>query len=521
MRIRLRSELTAGMSARMLADVIMINVALVVALAMRFSVTFLIHSHSTVVDYEREFSTYVEAYWHNAPVLTVICLAVFGFCGFYTYGRSYQGRYKAVVISQAVVQSYLIFGFLTYFLWDGLSLTQVPRSAVVLSFLFNLGLCLGSRTWTFLWERVIRPDREVRLRGNGAVRNVLVIGGAGYIGSALLPKLLEQGYRVRVLDLFLYGSDPIANVANHPRLELIRGDFRHVDQIVRAMRGMDAVVHLGAIVGDPACDLDETVTINVNLGATQMIAQVAKATGIRRFVFASTCSVYGANDDILDERSEVKPISLYGQTKLAAERGLQSMADANFTPTILRFGTIYGLSGRTRFDLVVNLLAAKGKIDGQITVFGGSQWRPFVHVDDAALGVFKALETPLAIAGNQIFNVGSDEQNRTIRQIGELIHEQLPAADLIVEENDVDKRNYRVSFAKIRNQLGFEPSWTLENGIRQVVEAVASGDVQDYRDAKYSNVKFLSESGAIEIISVDDDWSRELNESRTSPQYAT
>lgn len=284
---------------------------------------------------------------------------------------------------------------------------------------------------------------------------------------------------------------------------------------------MDAVVHLGAIVGDPACDLDETVTINVNLGATQMIAQVAKATGIRRFVFASTCSVYGANDDILDERSEVKPISLYGQTKLAAERGLQSMADANFTPTILRFGTIYGLSGRTRFDLVVNLLAAKGKIDGQITVFGGSQWRPFVHVDDAALGVFKALETPLAIAGNQIFNVGSDEQNRTIRQIGELIHEQLPAADLIVEENDVDKRNYRVSFAKIRNQLGFEPSWTLENGIRQVVEAVANGDVQDYRDAKYSNVKFLRESGAIEIISVDDDWSRELNESRTSPQYAT
>lgn len=514
-----RFRVTQAMAARMLADAAMVVLSLIAALAIRFSIEVAFTPTESGLAKVHEF--YINAFLNNVWLLAPLSLLLYGINGFYTYGRAYQGRYKVLVISQAVTQSYLIFAFLTYLFSPSLGLVEIPRGALLLAWIINLVIGVLSRTWTFMWERVIRPEREARIRNNKpAGRNVLVIGGAGYIGSALLPKLLNRGYRVRVLDLFLYGMEPISSIAKHPNLELVHGDFRHVDKVVEVMRDMDAVIHLGAIVGDPACDLDQRVTIDVNLGATQMIAQVAKASGISRFIFASTCSVYGACDEILDEKSEVKPISLYGNTKLAAERGLQSMADGTFTPTILRFATIYGLSGRTRFDLVVNLLAAKAKTEGKITVNGGNQWRPFVHVDDAALGVFKALEAPLSLVGNEVFNVGSDSQNRTISRIGEMIHEQVFTAELLLDETATDKRNYRVSFSKIHNTLNFEPQWTIERGILQVIEAVATGDVKDYRDAKYSNVKFLSESGAIEIIRVDDDWSRSLRSTSAVPAFA-
>ena len=514
-------QMTRAMAARMAADAVMINLAVMISLAIRFAFQFVTRAGQIPLNVGQTLQTYLLVYAHNALLLTVVALTVFSLLGFYTYGRNYGSRYKTLVIVQGVTLSYLIFGFVTYFLWDLVGLMQVPRTALLLAFAFNLWFTLASRTWTALWERVIRPERELRLRDNIRTgRNVLVIGGAGYIGSALLPKLLEKGYRVRVLDLFLYGTEPIRDVADHPNLELIDGDFRHVDKIVLAMRDMDAVIHLGAIVGDPACDLDQSLTVDINLVATKMIAQVAKASGISRFIFASTCSVYGAGDETLDERSELNPVSLYGRTKLAAERGLQSMADDTFTPTLIRFATIYGLSGRTRFDLVVNLLTAKAKIEGQITIFGGSQWRPFVHVDDAALGVFTILEAELPLVANQVFNVGSDAQNYTIEEIGQLIHEQIFSAELILDENSPDKRNYRVSFRKIHDMLEYEPKWTVEDGIRQVAEAVASGAVQDYREAKYSNVKFLRDAGAIEIVQNDDDWSRELDEPEASPEIA-
>jgi nucleoside-diphosphate-sugar epimerase len=346
------------------------------------------------------------------------------------------------------------------------------------------------------------------VHGNGetTARRVMVIGGGGYIGSALLPKLLDKGYYVRVLDLMIFGDDPIRNVINHPRLEVRRGDFRHVEQVAEALQGVDSVVHLGAIVGDPACNLDEEVTIEVNLTATRMIAELAKAAGVQRFVFASTCSVYGATEETLDETSVVKPLSLYGLTKLASERVLMSMACERFSPTIVRFATIYGFSGRMRFDLVINLLTAQAKFEGKITVFGGDQWRPFVHVDDAALGVAKILEAPRSLVAGQIFNVGSNEQNYTIQQIGELVREHVVSAELIVNSTDTDRRNYRVSFSKIRDVLGFQPQWTVSRGIQQVLDAIASGEVNDYSDARYSNVKYLKEKQSV----VRNNWAQDL-----------
>src|SRR6266852_5500796 len=282
-------------------------------------------------------------------------------------------------------------------------------------------------------------------------RTVLVIGGAGYIGSALLPKLLARGHRVRLFDRMFYGVEPIRNLLDHPNLEIMQADFRRIDKLVEGMRGVDAVIHLGAIVGDPACALDRDLTIEVNLIGTRTIAEVAKGYGIRRFIFASTCSVYGANvgDELLTEESPLNPMSLYAVTKLASERVLMELATEAFSPTSLRFSTIYGISGRTRFDLVVNLLTAKAVIDGEITIQGGDQWRPFLHVDDAAHALLQTLESPLAQIHRQVFNVGSEEQNCTIQQIGELIHELVPTAKLTNLEANGDQRNYRADFKKI------------------------------------------------------------------------
>ncbi len=487
-------RVSPGMALRIFADVLMVQFSLLAALSGRVLYQLL----SGTLPQEKTLSQHVwhmlEQYVDSAWPLTIICIAVFYLSGFYTYGRFYQGRYKALIIFQAVCQSYLIFGFVTYFLNAGA--LSLPRSALIVSWVFTLLLLIGSRLWLQIWKKVADPERD-RILGQRkkATRHVLVIGGAGYIGSALLPKLLSSGYRVRLLDLLMFDTDPIEPILEHPNLEIVQGDFRHVGKIVEVMQGIDAVVHLGAIVGDPACELDRELTTEVNLSATRMVAEVAKLCGVERFVFASTCSVYGACDEILDERSHTRPVSHYGNTKLAAERVLLGMSDHRFAPTILRFATIYGLSGRTRFDLVVNLLTAKAKIEGKITVMGGNQWRPFVHVDDAALAVATALAAPLEIIGNEVFNVGCDEQNYTIRQVGEIVHDHVPGAELLIDEHDTDRRNYRVSFAKIYNQLTFQPQWTLERGIQQVLEAIARGEILDYRDAKYSNVKFLSTQG--------------------------
>ncbi|HEY4308520.1 MAG TPA: SDR family oxidoreductase [Pirellulales bacterium] len=495
---------TTGTILRMGADTVMLHVAVAAALGLRLVWLVVSGNARTPVDNAADFWRLFSHFCTSVWPLTLVCLVVFYISGFYTYGRAYQSRYKALIVAQGATLGFLIFASLSY-LFSGAGFT-LPRSALVMSWLFSVVLLVGSRIWTTLWATIVSPERDALVKKQVGERRVLVIGGGGYIGSALLPKLLDKGYHVRLLDLLIFGDDPIQQVINHPRLEVRRGDFRHVEQVADALRDVDSVVHLGAIVGDPACNLDEELTIEVNLTATRMIAELAKASGVQRMVFASTCSVYGATDEMLDERSIVKPISLYGHTKLASERVLLSMTNDSFKPTILRFSTIYGLSGRTRFDLVVNLLTAKAKLEGKITVFGGDQWRPFVHVDDAALAVATVLEAPEEIVGSQIFNVGSNDQNYTIQQIGEMVHENVFSAELLVNSNDADKRNYRVNFNKIRNQLGFTPQWTVRQGIQQVLDAIANGDISDYADSRYSNVKFLSEKKSV----VRDNWAHEL-----------
>lgn len=480
-----RNRLAQEAALRIVADLMILNAALLVGLVSRYFAFAYTKPPRIAILYP-----YLYSFW----ALSIIGIAIFATMGFYTRGRVYKGRYKAAMVAEGSTLAFLIFGFVGYVLPH---VGRVPRPALLMSWGMATGALLGARFWVALWNRISEsPDRRSALAApavQGGRDRILVIGGAGYIGSALLPKLLDAGYRVRLLDCFLYGYDPIAVVRDHPNLEIVPADFRRLDVVVRAVRGVHSVVHLGAIVGDPACALDEDLTIETNLLATRTIAEITMAEGVRRFVFASTCSVYGASDQYLDEHSTLNPVSLYARSKVACERVLLGMKTNSFLPIILRFGTIYGLSGRTRFDLVVNLLTAKAIVDGVITVYGKDQWRPFLHVDDAALALFRALEAPATAVSETIFNVGSDEQNHTLGDVGRMIHSFVPQADLQYLAQDGDRRNYRVNFSRISRCLHFNPEWTLEMGIDQVLQAIRTGRVVDYKDPRYSNARFLSE----------------------------
>jgi nucleoside-diphosphate-sugar epimerase len=304
---------------------------------------------------------------------------------------------------------------------------------------------------------------------------VLVTGAAGYIGSMLVRRLLNRGYHVRVLDRLMYGDEAIRAILSHPRLEMVVADFRD------------------RIVGDPACAIDEDFTIATNFEATRTIAEAAKRAGVRRFIFGSTCSVYGASDERLDESSALNPVSLYANTKIAAERALLALADASFAPVVMRFATAYGHSYRPRYDLAVNVMTAKAVTEGQITIHGGDQWRPFVHVDDIARALILALEAPVGAVAGETFNVGSDTQNHQLKEVGDIIRQLIPNAAVLTNDLVVDKRNYYVRFEKIRKTLGFAPIHTLAESIVEMKEALESGDVRDYRDRRYNNHQYLSQ----------------------------
>ncbi|MDY7041257.1 MAG: NAD-dependent epimerase/dehydratase family protein, partial [Chloroflexota bacterium] len=399
---------------------------------------------------------------------------------------------------QAIGLSYVCLGFVAFLFPDTISL---PRSVLPLAWFLTLVLLMGARFWPVLWQALVQAACHLFATDHtdGTIKNVLVIGGAGYIGSALTRRLLELGYKVRVLDLLLYGDASISDFYGHPKFELVKGDFRHVDTVVSATRSMDAIVHLGAIVGDSACSIDQDLTIEINLRATRTIAEVGKGFGVRRFIFASTCSVYGASDEILDERSILCPISLYARTKMESEKMLLSLTNATFAPTILRFGTIYGLSGRPRFDLVVNLLTARAIQDGKAGIFGGRQWRPLVHVKDVAEAIVITLQAPLCNVRGQVFNVGSNEQNYQIADLGLMVKEAIPTARIITQPRE-DNRNYQVRFDKIRNVLNFQPRYTVRDGIQEIIDAFATGKITDYQDPNYSNFSSLKLNSELQQI---------------------
>jgi nucleoside-diphosphate-sugar epimerase len=345
---------------------------------------------------------------------------------------------------------------------------------------------------------------EELVNGNGTpkprpagddARTVLVTGGAGYIGAHPIRLLLERSYRVRVLDNFSYGAAGLTDVKDHPRLEILSGDTCDMKAVARAVRDTQGVIALAAIVGDPACNLDPEETVNLNYQATKILTEACTFYGVRRLVFASSCSVYGANSNgLLTERSRLHPVSLYARTRILSESILFDR-HGDVEPVVLRLATVFGASPRMRFDLVVNTLTVRAVIDGKITIFGGNQWRPHVHCHDAARAFVIALEAPAQVVAGEVFNVGGDDLNMRIIDLGRLVAATVGGGVQVVVGDDAqDPRDYRVGFSKIRNALGFIPERSLQDGIREIAEAIrANRALQSYQDPIYHNVHALSQ----------------------------
>ena len=320
---------------------------------------------------------------------------------------------------------------------------------------------------------------------------VLVSGGAGYIGSILVRLLLEKGYRVKVLDNLMFGGMPIIDLLNDDDFLFMKGDVRNDDDLRKGLEGADYAVHLAAIVGDPACAKQPDLTRSVNLEGSKRMYEIANELGMKRFIFASTCSNYGKMEDpesFVDENSALAPVSLYAETKVAVEQYLLGQPRTNpCKPTSLRFSTVYGLSPRPRFDLTVNEFTKELALGRELVVFGEQFWRPYCHVVDLCRSVLSVLDAEEDKVAFDVFNVGDTKENYRKQMIVEEILKQIPEGRIRYVQKNEDPRDYRVSFEKIRQQLGFRITKTVPDGIRQIVQTVRDGFIPDPDTKAYRN----------------------------------
>jgi nucleoside-diphosphate-sugar epimerase len=320
---------------------------------------------------------------------------------------------------------------------------------------------------------------------------ILVTGGAGYIGSTLVPSLLNAGHSVRVLDILEHGGTPLLPVWADPAFDFRHGDIRDRQIVASALSGMDAVVHLAAIVGDPACARNSDLARAVNLQASLGLIEESRRAGVQRFVFASTCSNYGKMKDanhFVDEESELSPVSLYAETKVAVEKALLAGDTApSWSPTPLRFATVFGVSPRMRFDLTVNEFTMEMLMKRKLVVFGEQFWRPYVHVRDAARAIKRVLESSAGMVAGRVFNVGATDQNFQKQQLVELIRPYVPEAHVEFVHKAEDPRDYRVSFSRISEELGFRITRTVSDGIAEVAKLVQARILTDFENRNYRN----------------------------------
>ena len=471
-------------------DFMIIHISAIAALAISVVYRTAVGDLGGASDLTATFTQYyLGFFWLLSPIFPL----VFMLNGFYTHTRGYVGKRKTWTILRGVLIAILMF-FGAHVLLFGQS--SVGRS-VAIPFVVLAGVGIVSvRLVKASFESHFNITPKDVLAIPYEQRSVLVIGGAGYIGSLLVTSLIERHYKVRVLDNLLYGDDALHVLKNNPNFELIVGDCRNIQDVVKAMRSVESVVDLAAIVGDPACSQDSEVALETNYAATRMLIEIVKGHGVSRFLFASSCSVYGATDLEVDERAMVQPISLYGQTKVDSEQALLQARSDTFHPTILRFATVFGFGYRPRFDLVVNLLAAKACQEGVITIFNDQQWRPFIHVRDLVEAIVEVLEAPIRLVGDEVFNVGDVRLNHTLSEVADVIRDILPTVQVERIENS-DKRNYRVNFDKIMKCIGFRARYTLRDGVKEIIKAFQEGRITDYADLRYHNQRYLQVVGAL------------------------
>jgi nucleoside-diphosphate-sugar epimerase len=324
------------------------------------------------------------------------------------------------------------------------------------------------------------------------VGTTLITGGSGYIGSLLAKELLENGHGVRVLDSLLHGQEDIAAEQEQAGIEVVRGDIRDADARAKALEGAEAVVHLAAIVGDPACALDPEVSNDVNVKATESLVADAKAAGVSRLVFASTCSNYGRMADPtvpITEDGELRPVSLYAEQKVGMEKLILGDGSSNsLSPTCLRFATVYGVGRRMRFDLTVNEFTRELWADRELEVFGEQFWRPYIHVRDAGRAVRTVLEAPLEKVRGNVFNAGRSGENYRKLDIVEEIGKKTDKGKVSYVSKNEDPRDYKVSFDKIKAELGFETLMTVPDGIGEILAALDAEQFGDPYSPRYKNI---------------------------------
>ncbi|MBF5059046.1 NAD-dependent epimerase/dehydratase family protein [Candidatus Neptunochlamydia vexilliferae] len=323
--------------------------------------------------------------------------------------------------------------------------------------------------------------------------HVFIPGGAGYVGSLLVPTLLNAGYEVTVYDLFLYGEDVFNDIKDHPKLTLVKGDIRDLDHMEEALNGCKAALHLACISNDPSFELDPTLGKSINLDPFEPFVQMAKRKGVERFIYASSSSVYGVKDvPNVTEDMELTPLTDYSKFKAACEEILFKYQDENFTCCVLRPATVCGYAPRQRLDVVVNILTNLAFNTGKIKVMGGEQLRPNIEIRDMVRAYLHVLEMPAEKIQGEIFNVGY--HNHSVRELGEIVQKTVgktKAVDIETVPTD-DNRSYHVSSQKIADKLGFTPNYTIEDAVTGLVEAFSEDKLPNsLEDKRYFNIKTM------------------------------
>ena len=329
-----------------------------------------------------------------------------------------------------------------------------------------------------------------------SLRNILVTGGAGYVGAVLVPKLLKAGFRVRVLDLFLYGDEVLDSVRKDEHLEVVHGDLRDIALVRRATNGCDAVIHLACISNDPSFELDPELGKSINYDAFTPLVEASREAGVSRFIFASTSSVYGVKQEHdVTELLSREPLTDYSKYKALCEDILREYQSPSFTTVIVRPATVCGYSPRMRLDLTVNLLTNHAVNCGTIRVFGGSQFRPNIHIDDITDLYIHLLQLPDHSVAGRIWNAGYE--NLSVAAIAERVQGIVGTENVRIEtQSTEDLRSYRISSEQIRRDIGFSPRWTIRDAVSDVVNAFGNGSLPNpLEDVKYFNVKMMQTVG--------------------------
>jgi nucleoside-diphosphate-sugar epimerase len=324
---------------------------------------------------------------------------------------------------------------------------------------------------------------------NKLFKRVLVTGGAGYVGSNLVPKLLNAGYEVVVLDLYIYGREIFSDLKSNPRLTEVKGDLRNAADVARAVAGCDAVIHLACISNDPSFDLDPSLGRSINYDCFRPLVNASKDAGVCRFVYASSSSVYGIKSDIeVTEDLSLEPLTDYSKFKALCEEVLEEEREKGFVAVTVRPATVCGYAPRLRLDLTVNILTNHAINNGRITVFGGEQLRPNIHIQDMTDLYLRLLEAPDEMIDGKVWNAGY--HNLKVREIAEMVRAEVgPKVDVVVTPTD-DHRSYHVSSERIRKELGFAAKRSVKDAIIDLKGAFVAGKVPHaMTDVRYYNIK--------------------------------